>query len=447
MKKVIALACLSMLPFTYVAAEGYQVNAQSAKQAGMGHVGAAMKLGAESMHFNPAGLGFLEKKVDLSAGISGVFASAEYSKGEYKHKSDNDPSTPMYLYAGFKIYDFLSAGVSLTNPYGSAMNWGADWRGSYLVQDIALKSFSIQPTVSWKIMDRLSVGAGMMIMFGDFSLSRAFVSSQELGMLGTMVPALKPLADKYKDITPISVSLSGKSDLKLGYNLGAMFDVTDQITVGVSYRSKVNMSVSEGSAVVSYANESELKPVLGDKVPPFDKGYFKAALPLPSNWNVGVSYKPNDRWLVSGEIQFVGWGTYKSLAVDFYPRAELGKYDQNPLKNYKNTRIYRVGTQFAATNRLDVRLGAYFDESPVKDDYLNPETPSMNKLGLTTGLSFRPLENFSIDLAFSYVTGFGRDGSYEDLSPILPEPYNKRKFEGHYDVHAFTPTIGLSYAF
>ena len=34
MKKVIVLACLSMLPMTYVAAEGYQVNAQSTKQAG-----------------------------------------------------------------------------------------------------------------------------------------------------------------------------------------------------------------------------------------------------------------------------------------------------------------------------------------------------------------------------------------------------------------------------
>lgn len=39
-----------------VFAEGYQVNVLSAKQTGMGHVGTGMKLGAESMHFNPAGL-------------------------------------------------------------------------------------------------------------------------------------------------------------------------------------------------------------------------------------------------------------------------------------------------------------------------------------------------------------------------------------------------------
>ena len=46
MKQIIALASLALLPFSQVAAEGFQVNAQSTKQAGMGHVGAALKLGA-----------------------------------------------------------------------------------------------------------------------------------------------------------------------------------------------------------------------------------------------------------------------------------------------------------------------------------------------------------------------------------------------------------------
>ena len=117
MKKIIALACLSALPFSYTAAEGFQVNAQSTKQAGMGHVGAAMKLGAESMHFNPAGLAFMDKTIDLSAGVSGVFAHAKYSSSkyysfvdnntaiasDYTAKTDNTPSTPLYVYAGFKI--------------------------------------------------------------------------------------------------------------------------------------------------------------------------------------------------------------------------------------------------------------------------------------------------------------------------------------------------------
>lgn len=464
MKKVIAMACFSMLPFSYVAAEGYQVNAQSTKQSGMGHVGAAMKLGAESMHFNPAGLAFMDKNIDLSAGISGVFSDFTYTKDSYKHKSDNSPSTPMYLYAGFKIYDFLAAGVSVTTPYGSAMNWGSTWSGSYLVQDIALKSFSIQPTLSWKIMDRLSVGAGMMVMFGDFSMSRALIPAGGLEGFRPLAPLAPPamgitkFLDKYKDTNAASAELAGDAGIRLGYNVGAMFDVNDKITIGVSYRSKVKMKVNEGKANLIYANEAELKgmfeavnkllgaagkPAIPFPVPPLDKGTFSAELPLPSNWNVGVSYKPIDRLLLSGEVQFVGWSAYENLNVQFTEEV-LGGYSINAAKNYKNTRIYRVGGQFAATNRMDVRLGVYFDESPVKDDYLNPETPSMNKLGLTTGLSFRPLTNLSVDMALSYVTGFGRDGSYTDIDPATKKP---RTFSGHYDVYAFTPSIGVSYAF
>lgn len=67
----------------------------------------------------------------------------------------------------------------------------------------------------------------------------------------------------------------------------------------------------------------------------------------------------------------------------------------------------------------------------------------MNKLGITAGLSFRPLESLSVDFAFSYVTGFGRDGSYTDLD-LLKKP---RIFGGHYNVYALMPSIGLSYAF
>ena len=472
MKKVIALACLSMLPMTYAAAEGYQVNAQSTKQAGMGHVGAAMKLGAESMHFNPAGLVFMDKNVDLSAGITGVFANAKFTNGGYTAKTDNKASTPLYVYAGFKIYDNLAAGISLNTPYGSSINWGRDWKGAHLVQDISLKAFNIQPTVSWKIMDNLSIGAGLMMEFGNIELNRALIAPEEIGKmadillsgnpgLGVMIPDdIKALIVKYNDVSAASVGLKGDAGVRFGFNIGAMYDINEKITIGLSYRSKVIARVKEGDVALSYANKADLDKLMGmvkqfvpgAELPPLDQSTFSAELPLPDNWNVGVSYRPTNRWELSGEVQFVGWGAYDKLDVKFYPESELGKYNISAPKNYKNSRIYRLGVQFAATNRLDVRMGAYFDESPVKDNYLNPETPSMDKLGLTAGLSFRPLKALSIDFAFSYVTGFGRDGSYTDQYLLLknlsiPDENKIRNFSGHYNVYALMPSIGISYAF
>ena len=494
MNKFIALACLSILPETYAVAEGFQVNAQSTKQAGMGHVGAAMKLGAESMHFNPAGLAFMDKTIDLSVGLSGVFSSIKYQKDQYSIDSDNTPSTPLYLYAGFKIYDNLAAGIAFNTPYGSSITWGDNWKGAHLVQEIALKAFNIQPTISWKITDKLSIGAGLMMDFGTIKLNRALIGPGELSymanymqkslgeklpaqMVEAMKPMLAPLAKElavYDDASAASVQLNGDAGVRFGFNVGAMYDINDKFTVGVSYRSKIMAKVKEGEIDLKYANEEHFTGVVDQVnkllqtvntltggnsnlpssigIPPLNTGTFSAELPLSSNLNVGITYKPNKDWAISGEVQFVGWGAYDALDVEFSP-SSLSSYNIHAEKKYHNTCIYRIGAQYAATDRFDIRLGSYFDQSPVDEDYLNPETPSMNKLGITAGCSFRPLEHLSVDFSFSYVTGFGRDGSYTDEYMLmktiknLPDEYKQRVFGGHYDAHALMPAIGISYSF
>ena len=55
------------------AAEGYQVNSLSTRQLGMGHTGFALKLGAESQFFNPAGMAFMTKTVEVDASANAIF--------------------------------------------------------------------------------------------------------------------------------------------------------------------------------------------------------------------------------------------------------------------------------------------------------------------------------------------------------------------------------------
>lgn len=431
MKKLffLLLAGIITLP---VWAEGYQVNVLSAKQTGMGHVGTGMKLGAESMHFNPAGLVFLNNHVDLSVGVSAVSAKAKYTNGAYSAKTDNPISTPMYAYAGFRIYDNFAAGISLTTPYGSSLKWPKNWKGAHLIQDIELKSFVLQPTLSYKIIDKLSIGAGLMMAVGNVNLSRALMP------VGSLVPLLGP---DFKDIVPASATLNGKASVRVGYNIGVMYDVSEKVTLGLSYRSKIKMKVKEGSAELTYASE-QIKAILesSGEIPPLDKGTFRAELPLPSNTTFGVSYRPNDKWLLGLDLQYVGWKAYDSLNIAFNEKV-LEIEDIKANKNYKNTVIYRVGAQYQATERLDVRAGLYYDQSPIREDNYNPETPGMNKLGMSAGLSFEPYKNLQIDFAFLYIKGFSRDGSYPDaFSP-------NKVFSGKYETNAITASLGLAYSF
>lgn len=458
MKKLVlwALACMLV---SLVQAEGYQVNVLSAKQTGMGHVGTAMKLGAESMHFNPAGLVYLNQHVDLSVGISAVGAKVKYSHEGYKAKTDNPLSTPLYAYAGYRIYDNLAAGISLTTPYGNALKWPKHWNGANLIQEISLKSFVLQPTLSYKVVDKLSVGVGLMLAIGNVELSRALMSVEDFHRIGQALQSVLPPAYTQliagTKIPPAYATLDGKAHVRAGFNIGVLYDVSDKVSVGLSYRSKIKMKVKEGDARLDYVNRNieDLMTALGQievqgkhpfAVPRYDEGTFHAQLPLPSNTTLGVSYRPTDRWELAFDLQYVGWNAYDSLNV-FFNEEELGIAPIKAKKDYKNTIIARVGAQYRTTDRLYLRAGLYFDQSPIRKTNYNPETPGMNKLGMSMGLSFEPYKNLQIDFAFLYIQGFARDGSYTSANVIIPGEYDT--FSGRYKSNAITASWGLAYKF
>lgn len=462
MKKLFLSFLVSVL-FLSVFAEGYQVNVLSTKQTGMGHVGTGMKLGAESMHFNPAGLVFMKNAFDFSAGISFVSAQAKYKDGNYSEKTENPVSTPLYAYAGFKVYDNFAAGIAVTTPYGSSLKWPKNWKGSNVIQDISLKSYVVQPTFSYKIMDKLSIGIGLDLAVGNVKLSRALFSPAEFQSLKAVVeqiPAqLLPDAQKQgiiktiSDINgavPVSATLDGKAKVGVGVNVGVMYDVSEKVTLGLSYRSRIKMKVKEGEAELNYASLKieQLFIQMGElsaglKVPPMNEGTFKAHLPLPSNTTLGVSYRPNERLELALDVQYVGWSAYDSLNVEFTPNV-LNGYTIKAEKDYKNTITARAGVQYKTTERLDVRGGIYFDQSPIRSHNFNPETPGMNKLGISAGLTFEPVNHFQIDFAFLYIQGFSRHGSY-NLKNVVTQ--KNEVFAGKYSSNAITASLGLAYRF
>lgn len=444
-------------------AEGYQVNTLSARQLGMGHTGTALKLGAESMMFNPAGLAFSDKTLDLFGTFTATKASVDCTPTEgpnagKEFHTDNGFSTPLSFNAAFKVYNNLQVGISFYTPYGSGINWTKNWPGAVLNQKVALKIYTLQPTVSYRILPNLSVGAGLMLGWGSVNLDKGLVDPSSLDRLLAVMAMTGQSAQmgldpsyRFGNTTPASVNLKGKSEVSFGFNVGAMWDITDNITVGASYRSKMMMKVKCGDASVEYANELA-RGLLEQYLGIINTANFTAEMPAPYLFSVGASWRPIKRLLLTAEAQLTGWKAYKKLTVDFLDD-KLTDYDQTLPKHYKNSWAYRIGAEFAMTNRLDLRAGFVVDTTPVNKNYYNPETPGMTKLSPSVGLSFRPISKLSIDFGFQYVHGLGMDnakGPYEDFiaknMPALGLPAEKT-FTADYKCRAFVPSIGLNYAF
>ena len=404
MKKIL-LGILGFGPLL-MHAGGFQVNLQGTKQTGMGHLGTSFYLGASSAYFNPAMMGFSESKFNFEAGVSPLLAYAAYQNQETGRveRTDNPLGTPFYFYGTYKINDELSAGLAVYTPFGSSVVWGDDWSGRNLIQDISLQAIFFQPTVSYKLSEKLNVGLGLIYATGAVEINRA-------------IPA--PIGENN------SVNLKGNT-ASYGYNFGIHYQATEKLTVGVTYRSEIEMELEGGDADFS------VDPALRSNFPDTK---FDATLPLPSTTTLGIAYQASDKLLLSVEGSLVGWSTYESLDFDFEDNTESLEDSENP-RNYEDAIILRAGAQYSVNDKLDARLGVYYDQSPVTDEYFNPETPSTDNLGITAGLSYNVSEKFTVDASFLYIYGMERESEYK--------PAN---FGGKYQSRSYIPGIGLNYKF
>lgn len=493
MKKILlALAAAGMTAGAF--AEGYQVNNFSARQAGMANVGTAMKLGSESIYFNPAAAAFQESKFDISLGATGILSSVTAStlptaangyKSDLQETSDNKMSTPLHMYINYKPSKRWSVGLGFYTPNGSSMNWGGNWSGAHLIQDINLAAYTFQPTVSFKICDRLSIGAGLMITWGNFDLSRSLLSkTTRQGLIASEIdPTINnmnliinnPMAtDEQKaqaqqllqqlqggkaylestmDQSIVAAQLSGNANVAIGVNAGILWDINDQWSLAMSYRSRMNMKVDRGHATMNIDPQAAALIAMFEQlkggtqlIPALDQGTFHTELPLPTTVTWGVSYRPNAKWQMAVDLQWIGWSAYKDLNVAFN-ETELGIKDIYSVKNYSNTLSARFGAEYRALNWLTARAGIYFDESPVDSNYLNPETPSMTKIAYSLGASFQLARSLALDLSYCYVSSADpeRTGSY----PIYGYSSGQLEevFTRNYKLHAHVVSFGMRISF
>lgn len=229
------------------------------------------------------------------------------------------------------------------------------------------------------------------------------------------------------------VSLNG-STTAFGYTAGLFFQINEKISTGLSYRSKVLLKMEGGDA------DFNVNPAVAPYFPEGNK--FSAELPLPSNLTFGMGYQASEKWFLALDLQYVGWSAYESLDFDFEQNT-LALQDSKTPKNYENTMIYRLGASYTPSSAIVLRAGVYYDETPIPKDYLTPETPGTNKVGVSLGLSWLVSEKLSVDASILRIMGEERKDGFRDY-PSAAMPIG---FKGTYNTSAWLPGIGISYTF
>jgi len=414
MKKLILLAVFTLASMMMYAG-GYRVSLQGNKSLAMGHTGVALINSSELVFFNPAGLVFLENKLSISAGGFGVFSDVIYQNkatGAFT-ETDNPIGTPIYLYASYQITDWMALGLGIYTPFGSSVEYPDDWAGSHLVNNIELQAIFIQPTVSFKISDVFSIGGGPIYVNGSVNFNRNLSRS---------------LTDLDGNRSEVTLDVTGVT--AWGWTAGAMFKLSDDLTIGANYKSEIILETDDADVNFENIPNSPLTPFADTKA--------TANLPLPAEMTVGLSYDFCDKWTFAFDFNRAFWDVYESLDIDF---VDPNIPDSQSARNYKNASTYRFGLQYDATKMFTLRAGYYFDESPVQDGFFAPETPRNDSNGYTAGLTFNLSKRFQIDASFLYLHFKEVDASYDAYF----ESGVQAPFNGTYKSSVFVPGLGVTY--
>lgn len=380
MKKNLVLLMVLLAFPSAIYAGGYRVSLQGVRQVALGAQGSTLSHDASVAFFNPAALSFVEGKFSAALGVFGVGITSKYQNASTLEsaETDNPLGTPIYAAVSYKPTEKLAVGLSFTTPFGSTIDWGNEWAGKYVIDKIALKSYFLQPTVSYRFNDWFGIGVGYVAAKGSVNIKREVAVGND-------------------DASLEIESTEGKGS---GFNVGAYIKPHEKVTVGIAYRSKVQMEVENGDVMW------ENVPALVSNNLPFSAESFNAELPLPYEALFGISYQATPKLLLLAEIQSVGWEEYQTLDIQFVKGSEL--YDSVSTQAYDHTYSYSLGAEYAAMEALDVRLGYKYDNTPSPGAHFNPQTPTTDYHAFTLGLGFH-FGNMNVDLLGEYLKGKERN--------------------------------------
>lgn len=401
---LIGLLCLPHLLFS----QGFQVNLQGQTQQGMASAGTAFMHDASSLFFNPGGACFVDHN-DIQIGSTFVIPKGTFldANSDRLAHTNSPMSTPFGAYGLFQLKDSsrLKLGIAAYTPFGSTVEWEDGWSGRFALTRLQLLSIFVQPTVSYRISDKVGLGAGFVYSYGKVNLQKDLPIMDQNGEFG-------------------HVELNGKGQ-GFGFNAGLYLDLSKFIKIGLTYRSAVRMKLKKGTATF------DVPASLADKFP---SGEFSGSLPLPQVITLGLASNPTEKLVLALDVNFVGWKIYDTLAFDYSTNTE-SLQDTKSARLYENIFAFRLGAQYEVAKKMYVRAGIGYGITPVQTGYVTPETPDGNRINYTVGIGYTIGKHLTLDASFLYTEVERTDTNIET------------QLSGTYKTRVFAPGISISYQF
>ena len=394
-KRILTVLSLSAAGIAMVSgsanAAGFYIQEQSVSGLGSAFSGSVTNLNDPStVYFNPAGMTKLSgMQAQAAAHLlipSGDLTDTGSTGPSATNTGDGgNPYDPSPVPNGFytqQLNDQFWFGLGITAPFGLANEYDDGWFGRFDSTKSELLTLDIQPSVAFKVNDKLSIGGGVNIQYADAELESA------IGI--NAGPATEGFS-----------TLEG-DDWSYGYTLGLQYKPFETTTLGLSYRSAISHTL-EGSVEVTGTT-------IADRDDPGE-----ADLNLPDIATFGIAHELTDKLTIMGQATWFGWNNFQDIDAE----VDTGTDPAATVQNYQTSWAFAAGAEYDYSDEWTFRGGMQYDQTPTTDEFRTTRTPDGDRTWLSAGATYSLNEKIDFDLAATYIWI-----SEETISVTRNEPFS-----------------------
>jgi long-chain fatty acid transport protein len=386
-------------------ASAFALIEQSASGLGSSYAGAAATAeDASTIFYNPAGMSLLPGGKQISAGLALINLSAKFSDsgstpGAGQPLGNNggnagDLSAVPNVYFAMDVAPNWKVGVGVSVPFGLKTEYDPAWMGRFQAIKSDIKTYNINPSVSYKLDNKMSLGFGLNYQKIDAELTRAF-NNITIGGAGEGTTSIKG------------------SDAAWGYNLGAIFQPTPETKLGVSYRSSIKYHIT---GPLTFTNT------------PLPAGNASLNLKMPDTFSLALNHRIDAKWTLLGDLTRTGWSKIKELNITF----DNGLPASVTPENFKNTWRVGVGAVHRYDDAWSIKMGLAYDKSPVNDTDRTARLPDNNRLWLSVGGQYRLSKDGTLDFGYAHL--FIKDASIDQNASATGNGHLVGTYKGSVDI-------------
>jgi len=401
---------------SYAAASGFQLIEQNASGLGNAYAGsAAVAENASTIYYNPAGMTQLQDR-EFSTGLAAVGTSFNFSNqgssvGSTLSGNGGDGGGWGYVpnaYLSWALNKDLYVGVGVGAPFGLKTEYDSGWTGAAQSNLFDVKTYNINPSVAYRVSDKVSIGAG---------LSWQRLTADYGRRVGS--------AASFYATSPLKLTLDGES---WGWNVGGLFTLSPETKIGVSYRSAVSYDLTGNINVV------------GTPPVPSSNTTAKASLKLPDMFILSGTHQLNNKWQLLGDISWTGWSSIPKIDILYASGALAQTLDTD----FRDTWRVAVGANYQYSSDVKLKFGIAYDQTPVKSAATRlVSLPDNNRIWLSTGAQWTPSKGSVFDFGVTYL--YLKDSSiHNDQTSASP---SRGLVSGTYDASAWILGLQYSHAF